>query len=64
MFQLLDPEVWNVIFAIAGGLLGWWLRHQGGAAKPAPPTDLSERLRQLLEELLEAMKQQKEQKNG
>jgi hypothetical protein len=70
MFKLIDPEVWHVIFAVAGAALGWYLRHRQGGPSPVPPevaevvaAVLEKRKQQTtqgqLDELLAALKQQK-----
>ena len=47
MFTLIDPEIWHLLFALAGAVLGWWLRHQQGA--PGVPPELADLLRNLLD---------------
>lgn len=49
--SLLDPDVWNLIFAVAGAIVGWLLRNRQSPS--APPELLS-----LLDALLNQKKQQ------
>lgn len=71
MFELIKPELWHVVCAVGGAVLGWWLRNrQGGAAVPA---EIAEVVKLLLEkrqqqqtqsqvdELLASLRQQKGQ---
>jgi hypothetical protein len=45
--KLIDPEVWHILFALAGALIGWWLRHQWG--NTGIPAELADALRGLLQ---------------
>jgi hypothetical protein len=71
MFKLIDPEIWHVVFAIAGAAVGWWLRHrQGGSSVPPEVAEIvqavldkrkQQQTQSQLDELLAALKQQKGQ---
>ena len=47
MMTLFGPEIWHLVFALAGALLGWWLRQQ--QAGQAVPPELADALRGLLQ---------------
>jgi hypothetical protein len=47
MINLLNPEVWHLVFAVGGALFGWWLRHQ--QAGPSVPAELADALNNLLD---------------
>jgi hypothetical protein len=71
MIKLIDPELWHVVFAVAGALVGWWLRHrQAGSGVPDEVADVlkvilekrkQQQTQSQLDELLAALRQQKGQ---
>jgi hypothetical protein len=71
MFKLIDPEVWHVVFAVGGAVVGWWLRHrQGDQALPAEVVDVAKAIldrrnkqqtQSQIDDLLASLKQQKGQ---
>jgi hypothetical protein len=48
VIKLFDPEIWHLVFALAGALFGWWLRHQQGSG--GVPAELADALRGLLDQ--------------
>ena len=71
MFKLIDPELWHVLFAGVGALLGWWLRLRNEG--PGLPPEVAEVVKLILEkrkqqqtqsqldDLLTALRQEKGQ---
>ena len=49
MIRLFDPEIWHIVFALAGALFGWWLRHQQGGGAAGVPAELADALQNLLQ---------------